>query len=297
MPRIAFLSMDSLDGFVFDDDLAVGPLHELGWEVETVSWRTEEDWSRFEAVIIRTPWDYQDAPDEFMELLGDIERSGTRLENPLSVVRWNLSKTYLREMESLGVPIVPTRWGDAGMAGDIPRHVQAFDADSLPRSCGEFIVKPVISANADYTFRLTKDALSERLEELAEVFDKRAYLVQPFLQNVIDEGEFSLFYFNGEYSHTILKKPQTGDFRVQEEHGGIIQAVEAEPELLEAGRRTIANLPNLLYARADFVRSHSAFLLMELELIEPALYFRMDSLSAERFARAFDERMRQTIAA
>ena len=136
MRSVAFLSMKSLDDFVSDDDLAVEPLRELGWEVETVSWRSDEDWSRFEAVIIRTPWDYQDAPDTFLQVLGDIEESGARLENPLSVVRWNLSKTYLREMESLGVPIVPTRWGEAGTSEDIPRHAQALGADSLPRSAG-----------------------------------------------------------------------------------------------------------------------------------------------------------------
>ncbi|MDX1440598.1 MAG: hypothetical protein R3284_11920, partial [Rubricoccaceae bacterium] len=131
--------------------------------------------------------------------------------------------------------------------------------------------------------------------ELHDAFAERAYMVQPFMQNVVDEGEFSLFYFNNVYSHTILKTPKTGDFRVQEEHGGIIQSVDTEPELLKAGDHAIASLPNLLYARADFVREGSKFLLMELELIEPALYFRMDPASPMRFARAFDERMRQSV--
>ncbi len=287
MRRVAFLSMDSLDEFVFDDDLAVEPLRALGWDVETVSWQAREDWSRFEAVIIRTPWDYQDAPDDFLRVLAEIEQV-TRLENPLRIVRWNLPKTYLREMEGLGIAIVPTRWGEAGASDDILEHVEALGAD-------EFIVKPVISANADNTFRLTRVTLPGRSDEIAEVFARRAYMVQPFLQNVIDEGEFSLFYFNGEHSHTILKTPKSGDFRVQEEHGGVIQPVVAEPALREAGSQTIANLPNLLYARADFVREGSAFLLMELELIEPALYFRMDPASATRFAQAFQERMLQPI--
>ncbi len=289
MRRIAFLSMDSLDEFVFDDDLAIDPLKNLGWEVESVSWRADDDWSRFDSVVIRTPWDYQAAPDEFLKVLVDIERV-TKLENPLPIVRWNLPKTYLREIQDQGVAIVPTRWGEPGTALDIPIHVEAFSAD-------EFIVKPIVSANAQHTYWLTKKSLQKHMPELQDVFAARAYMVQPFLRNVIDEGEFSLFYFNRHYSHTILKTPEKGDFRVQEEHGGIIQAVVPEPELLDAGQRAIANLPNLLYARADFVRDGSTFLLMELELIEPALYFRMDPLSAERFARAFDERMRQPIAA
>lgn len=290
MRRLAFLSMDSLDEFVFDDDLALDPLRELGWETDTVSWKSGADWSEYEAVVIRTPWDYQDAPDDFTQVLSDIE-AVTRLENPLSIVRWNLPKTYLREMEGLGAPIVPTLWGECVTPDQIEKHVSDLSAE-------EFIIKPVISANADNTYRLTQASFLDVHDELREVYSDRAYMVQPFLQNVISEGEFSLFYFNGEYSHTILKTPETGDFRVQEEHGGIIQSVEPETALLEAGRRAVANLPDLLYARADFVRENDQFLLMELELIEPALYFRTDAPhAAARFAKAFDERMKQPVIA
>lgn len=276
--------MDSLEDFVFDDDLAVAPLNKLGWEVETVSWKSEQDWSRFAAVVIRTPWDYQDAPDQFLQVLRNIENA-TRLENPLDIVQWNLPKTYLREMEQRGVAIVPTVWGERGTSQDILYKVDEIDADEL-------IVKPVVSANADNTFRLHKRDVANHAEELTSTFADRGYMVQPFMQNVIEEGEFSLFYFNGAYSHTILKTPKQGDFRVQEEHGGIIQSVTPDSELRNAGRRSIENLPNLLYARADFVRGTDTYLLMELELIEPALYFRTDPPSADRFAWALNARLR-----
>jgi hypothetical protein len=119
--------------------------------------------------------------------------------------------------------------------------------------------------------------------------------VQPFLPEVLSEGEFSLFYFLGDYSHAILKTPGRGDFRVQEEHGGTIQQVQPEPALFEtadACLQALASIPGLpreplLYARPDFVRTPQGFALMELEMIEPALYFRMDApRAAERFAEA-----------
>ena len=125
-------------------------------------------------------------------------------------------------------------------------------------------------------------------------------MAQPFLSHVITEGEFSLSYFNGKLSHTILKTPKADDFRVQEEHGGVIRAVEAESELREAGEIALRALDSVpLYARADFVRANHGrgFWLMELELIEPSLYLRMDAEAPERFARALHERASGTGAA
>ena len=112
-------------------------------------------------------------------------------------------------------------------------------------------------------------------------------MAQPFMASVVDEGEYSLFYFDGAYSHAIVKRPGDGDFRVQEEHGGRLEAVVPEHALLEAGAGALAKLPGqALYARLDFVRDGDEFALMEAELIEPSLYFQLDKESPERFAAA-----------
>ena len=111
MQKICFLSTDNLDGYVFDDDLAIEPLRKLGWEVSTIPWRADIDWNNFAAVIIRTTWDYHDSPVEFLRALQKIDESKARLENSLKTIEWNLSKEYLREMESKGVRIVSTIWG------------------------------------------------------------------------------------------------------------------------------------------------------------------------------------------
>lgn len=275
--------MDNLAGYVSDDELAVEPLRELGWNVKTVSWRDKTiDWNDFEAIVIRTPWDYQHEPEAFLEVLRKIDNSKARLENSLKIVEWNLSKLYLRELESAGIKIVSTLWNEEKIDENrIKSWFQHFRTD-------EVVIKPIVSATAKFTYRLP-----EFLPELNEVFAARKYMVQPFMPNIVGEGEFSLFYFGGCYSHTILKTPKPKDFRVQEEHGGIIQAIEPTAKLLDAGRKVfefIAPVP--LYARVDFVRDEAEdFALMELELIEPALYFRMDEESPKRFAKIFDDWM------
>ena len=274
--------MDSLAGYVSDDELTVAPLAELGWEVSTVSWRDESvDWNDFEIVALRTPWDYQNDTEAFLEVLTKIDASRARLENPLSIIEWNLDKRYLRDLETKGITIVPTIWDDVELTEN------AFIAWQTFFNSDELIIKPTVSATAQDTFRLRHFDL-----KMAKVFADRSFMIQPFVNAIVDEGEFSLFYFSCEYSHTILKSPKTGDFRVQEEHGGFITAVVPETKLRATADSILATLSPMLYARVDLVRNDTGeFMLMELELIEPALYFRMDAESPRRFALALDKLM------
>ncbi len=284
MKKCAFLTMHSLDGFVSDDQCVFQPLANLGWKVELVPWRQMDiDWNSFDAVIIRTTWDYQNDPQAFLSVLENINRSTAHLENSLGLVRWNMRKTYLRDLEKRGIGIVPTVWESGISSKRIYSLFEELDAD-------EIIIKPTIGANADDTFRLTRDADDATRARIETVFNKRAYMAQPFMRGIIEEGEFSLFFFGGEYSHTILKTPKAQDFRVQEEHGGHIQSVDAKALLLTRAEEAIETIqPAPLYARVDFVRANGDFLVMELELIEPSLYFRMDTKAPERFAQALDK--------
>ena len=288
MRRVAFLSLDDPTGFVIDDAFAVAPLARLGVAVETVSWRTDVDWGAFEAVVIRSPWDYVDAPDAFLAVLETIDASDAVLLNGLTTVRWNLRKTYLRGLEAAGVPVIPTVWRDRLAPGDTSGLFEAVGAD-------EIVVKPVVGANASGAFRISRAA--PRAAEVEAHYADRALMAQPFVPAVVDEGEFSVFAFAGEVSHAILKTPAPRDFRVQEEHGGLITAVAPEPALLAAARRAFdavdaATGERPLYARADLVRAPGGgFWTMEVELVEPALYFRMDAGAPGRFARALADRL------
>ncbi len=293
-PVCAFLTTDDLDGFFTYDALAIPCFEELGWTVEEVSWRAdgrgEVDWSRYRIVVIRTPWDYQDDPDAFFGVLEEIA-AATRLENSLGLCRWNLEKTYLRDLERRGVEVVPTVWH----AAEAPLDLSLVDAlEAL--GVDEVVVKPVIGANADRTHRLGWEARGGsavgRAAAEADLTGRPA-MIQPFLRGIVDEGEYSLFAFDGKLSHAVLKTPAPGDFRVQEEHGGRIRAVRPEAGLLAAGAAVLAALDETpLYSRADFVRHRGRFLLMELELIEPSLYFPYDPDSPRRFAQATVRRAR-----
>lgn len=290
MKRCAFLTMDTLDGYVCDDELVYQPMRELGWNIDSVSWhRTDVDWSQYDAVLIRTTWDYHRYYEKFIETLKAINRSGTCLVNPLELVIWNIHKTYLRDLEWKGIRVVPAIWPEK-----IDREQLYFAMEEF--GVKEIVVKPVVSAGARNTFRIRNDDAESVAEEAVDVLTGRECMIQPFMQNVITEGEYSVFYFGGSYSHAVLKTPKQSDFRVQEEHGGMIGPVIPDPGLLERSRKVLEVLAILpLYARVDWVRDKDGeYYLMELELIEPSLYFRTDPASPVRFARAFEAWMQKS---
>jgi glutathione synthase/RimK-type ligase-like ATP-grasp enzyme len=281
MQRVAYLTTKDLVGFPIDDAATIGPLDELGFVVEVVDWRSPEDWGRFAAVIPRSPWDYHLFPEEFFTVLERIESSPARLFNGLEVMRWNSDKSYLGDLASRGLQVVQTEFGDRIDPGRLTELRGRFGRD--------LVLKPAVGASAGDTFLLRDgDDPSEALATL----DGRAWLAQPFMPGIVDEGEYSLIYFDREFSHALLKVPGRGDFRVQEDRGGTIQPVTPEPLLLEQSGEVLRTLPDdLLYTRIDLVRDGDGFALMEAELIEPALYFSMDQRAPQRFARALAGRL------
>jgi len=275
--------MDSLEDFECYDKLTFTAMNDLGWDVSEVSWRSDKDWNEFRYVVIRSPWDYQDHAHDFMSVLNEIENSSATLLNPLSIIEWNINKHYLIDLQNIGIEIVPSIWCEHLTEGDVNNAYAHFETKEL-------IIKPAVSAGASDTYRVPQQSITEFCTEHLSKFNQRQCLIQPFMPAIVDEGEYSLFYFNSELSHCILKTPKSDDFRVQEEHGGRLKLVE-EPEqsLLNAANATLKQISeNLLYARLDFVRHNNAFVLMEAELIEPSLYFNLDEKSPERFAKAFD---------
>ncbi len=268
-------------GFVIDDELAVLPLARRGIQVETLPWdRPGVDWRQYALVVVRSTWDYPPHAERFLGVLRGIERLGVRLENGSDIARWNMEKTYLRDLAAKGVEIVPTFWRDRLARGEL---VPLFDE----LRSREGVIKPVVGANAQGAWRLDSGRARELAPQVEAFFAQRPLMMQPFERGIAEEGEFSMIYLNGLHSHSILKVPKPGDFRVQEEYGSEIRPVTPEPALLAAGDAAIAAIgQKLLYARADFVRHEDDFRLMELELVEPSLYLRIDPKAADRFADA-----------
>lgn len=288
MKKVVFLSMDNLAGFVCYDRLAFGPLKELGWQAKEISWRKSNvEWDNYDAVIVRSTWDYQSDPLKFLAVLEKINNSA-HLENDLSIMKWNMNKNYLKDLRDEGTRIVDTAWEKTFIPQKVESYFDSLDSD-------EIIIKPNISANAENTFRIKKYDFKNHLRVLESVFNKREFMVQKFMKNIIDEGEYSLFYFGGKYSHSILKVPEENDFRVQEEHGGKIFSINPDAELKKTAEKILDKVkPIPLYARIDLVRTQdNDFALIELELIEPSLYFNLDEESPQRFARIFDNWMRK----
>lgn len=241
------------------------------------------DWKRIvpdgTPVLIRTPWDYAQHASRFIAWMDALDAAGSPCLNDTALLRWNLDKRYLLDLEVKGHPIVPTR-----AVGSLTKAVEA----AARAGWDDAIVKPVIGGGAEGLHRIHQG----RLEAIAA--DGNPWgaagatgrvLVQPYMPEIQD-GEWSLFFFGGAFSHAILKLPGAGDFRVQEEHGGRTKAATPTADTLAAATRMVAAVPEATYARVDGIVVAGRFLLMELELIEPELYFRCTTGGEARFAGA-----------
>ncbi|MET1255977.1 ATP-grasp domain-containing protein [Aliikangiella maris] len=289
MKSCAILSMDDLSNHCVYDDLLFTPLTNAGWQYEVISWRqTNVNWSRFDQVIIRSTWDYQQDIAAFLATLKLIDASRARLENSLSLVAWNINKHYLRQLAEQQIPIIPTLWFDCFSQANLTMCFEQFQTD-------EIVIKPCVSLGAIDTFRIDVNSAKNSEKQFQKIFYQRPFMVQPFAANIIAEGEFSLFFFDNQFSHGVLKKPKANDFRVQEEHGGQLSLITPDESLLKQAEQVMALLPEIpLYARLDFVRWQNKFALMEAELIEPSLYFNLDPNATIRFVEAMERRFNRS---
>lgn len=234
----------------------------FGDRIDFRSWTDAGDLSGFALVLPLLAWGYQRRPADWYRALDAWEAESIRFANPIPLLRWNTDKEYLLDLAEKGVEIVPTLEADALCADDLAAARAQFGCETL-------VIKPAISGGADGTYRLAAhDPIPFDVLE-------RDMLLQPMMASVAREGEYSLFYFGGTFSHAILKKPAAGDFRVQEQFGGHEVAVAAPAPAQALAAQTLAAAPVApLYARIDMVRDDAdgSFRLMELEAIEPALF-------------------------
>lgn len=265
-----------------EDDLALTErLRAGGLSVAAAAWNDARiDWSQFDAVLIRSTWDYHTDYEAFLGWLAHLDRLGVATINPARLLRWNSDKRYLLELPDLGVEIVPTQ---------LVRGADLSPAlDSLRQQ--EVVIKPAVSASAWRTVRGRADAAQLR-ESAASLPAQVDYLVQPFMPEVASEGEWSLLFFGGAYSHAVLKRPRDGDYRVQREFGGVNEFLAPDAATVQAAQRALAaveaqGFDRPVYARIDGVRSSGRFLIMEVELIEPSLFLEGADGASDRFASA-----------
>lgn len=283
MPRVALVTYAGLPELSADDRLLLAPLAARGVRAEPATWEDQAvAWDSYDALVIRSTWNYHLVLDVFLTWIDRVQLLGVPIWNPPPILRWNSTKAYLRELEARGVEIVPTRWV-AGAAG--PSLAALLDETAWP----DAVVKPAVSASAYETWRVTAGRVTAEDEARVRRLARRAegVMVQRFVPELANGGEWSLVFLDGEYSHAALKRPRAGDFRVQPEHGGTVEA-HAAPEHLVASARAIMNhAPGRpLYGRVDGCEIDGRFVLVELELLEPSLFLGAHGRAPERFAEA-----------
>lgn len=278
--RIAWVTCRELPEPDADEQPALDALRAAGHDAQLAAWDDADvDWSAFDLAVVRSTWNYYHDPSAFDAWLGRVSAL-TTLANPLAACRWNLHKGYLRDLDAAGVPIVPTIWQSEGeTACDLATAMEE-------RGWSSVVVKPTVSAASFGTRRFERteaDAGRGFLEELARRGDA---MVQPYIEGVDAEGEHSIIWINGAYTHAIRKSPRlAGD---DESVSGELPVSAAQRAAADAVLAAVpaAARTNLLYARVDLMPASDRWLLSELELLEPSLFL-MQSLGAlTRFVEA-----------
>jgi hypothetical protein len=287
--RVALVTCDLFPDLWEDDFPLRDALRARGADVDAVRWDDETvDWNAYALTVIRSPWDYVARRDEFVAWAASVPR----LFNPAAVVAWNTDKTYLRELATAGVPVIPTAYVAPGETWSAPAG-------------GEWVVKPTVSCGSQDTGRYVLPAQREPAEaHVARLTTAgRTAMIQPYLTAVDSAGETAVLYLPGaggelSYSHAVRKGPMlttTGGGWVDPGSEDVSTRTPSEPELAVAAR-VLELIPGgagrLLYARIDLIPGpDGAPMLIELELTEPSLFFRYAPEAAERLADAVMARL------
>ncbi|WP_058826007.1 RimK family alpha-L-glutamate ligase [Haloferax sp. Q22] len=290
MTSIALATSEDLPGLVDDDASFLAALRERDVAAEPVVWSDESvDWGEFDAVVVRSIWDYYRHPKAYAAWVDRLSDADCAVWNPPATLDWNSHKFYLRGLADVGVSTLPTEYVERG--GDV-----SLEAVFETRGWDELVVKPAVSAGAFETRQLSRAEAVDAQSWVDDLVAEKDVLVQEFAPD-IEDGEWSLVFFGDEFSHAVVKLPEPGDYRVQEKHGGSVHVEEPSETLLDNARRVVdavsAHLSGdpPLYARVDGVERGDDFLLLEVELIEPELFFRTDAAAGDRLAEALLARL------
>ncbi|MDI5968579.1 hypothetical protein POF50_004325 [Streptomyces sp. SL13] len=286
---VAYVTYEGKDG---DRPAVMAALGRQGLTTRTVRWSDDgTDWADFRVVLVRSAWDYPAFREDFLERMRKADQQSLLL-NPLSVLEWNTDKSYLRVLGSRGVPVVPTGWLAAG-----PDVTAADAAAAVPHGWQDLVVKPSVGAGGRHCL-LTGDR--ERAWTYAAQLARRGahVLIQPYLAAVDGEGESSLVYIGGAYSHAVRRShsylapgvPVPGLLVPGEAEAGRVdthEPSEGQREVAEAALAAIRGAADLTYARIDLIPDAAGRpLLAEVELTEPFLFLNFSPTAADLLARA-----------
>jgi glutathione synthase/RimK-type ligase-like ATP-grasp enzyme len=279
--RLALATYPGFPDLWREDRRLIPAFAQHGIRAEPAVWSNAAvEWHAYDAVLIRSCWDYYSDYPAFIRLLDTLDAADVRVFNPSDVIRWNTDKRYLLDLEAAGAPVMPT--------AILPRD-SAHKIESLAASRGwsRLVVKPTVSANGHETHALNLPLDANDSDTLNAMLSRGPVLVQPFAPEIRETGEYSFIFIDGSFSHAVLKRPRQGEFRVQVEYGGTVEPFDAPDWVIDQAAQALAAARRAtLYARVDGIVRDGRFLLMELELAEPNLYFEFAPEAASRLAAA-----------
>lgn len=287
---VSYFSIGAYDVETVDEDkILSGVLTELGISHEIVIWSDPDvKWEKFSTLLIKSVWDYFDYYPEFLDWIERMKLLKIHVLNDLSTILWNSSKEYLLEIEQKGFPVISGLILEADSKPNLELIKEKIKSDTI-------VVKPLVSGGAKNTLKIQLSEWDNYSQKLENLLQEEDFLVQPYIKEVAEVGEYSLLFFNGKFSHAVLKTPAKSDFRVQHYFGGTIQVINPKPEMLESCQKLMDTFAsNTLYGRVDGVEINGVFHLMELELIEPYLFLALTDEAIPNYKEALKKRLLNT---
>ena len=279
--KIALATCQQLPHLDTDDQLLLQALLSLGLNAEPVIWNNPSvNWGDYRLCVIRNTWDYVPNLEHYLDWIGSTAQQ-TTLWNPPEVIRWNTQKVYLRDLEAKGIPVVPTQWVEANTVVDWSEVLSRPGWETI-------VVKPVVSAAGLDVHQVNRQNLEALIPELNRLAQTRDLMIQPFMESIKTDGEWSFLFIGGELSHAVAKVPAAEEFRIHEHLGGKYRAFEASADHIAFAKHILNQAPGeTLYGRVDVMLDAAGNLcLSELEVTEPSMYLAYDAEAPLRFARA-----------
>ncbi len=281
MKRIALVTCSEFPELSLSDQRLLKPLIREGYTPEAAAWDNPSvAWSEFSVVLLRSAWNYHYSYRPFIDWINRIELLGIPMWNPPPLVRWNSQKTYLQDLSKKGVRTIPTEFLPRNSTFDLTVFMHSYPAD-------EVVIKPTVGASAYGVFSVSKKNATSGQRKLDELLKTADCMIQPLMNSIRTQGEYSLVFIGGTYSHAVLKTPRNGEFRSNFQFGSKESLITPDTQFIRSATAILSQLKEkTLYARVDGITDNDGFILMELELIEPHLFFDFYPKGAVQFARA-----------
>lgn len=273
-----------IENIFLEAQILTEALEQCGFNVTRTNWDDPDfNWTATRFAIFRTTWDYFDRFPEFSKWLDATEQL-TKFINPVQLLRWNMDKHYLIELQEKGIPIPTTEFIKPGETRSLPEIMESLGWD-------EFVLKPAVSGAGRHTYRIKAGEGAQHEAVFKELIAKESMLLQAFMHNVPTKGEVAFMVIGGKFTHAVLKRAKKGDFRVQDDFGGTLHEYHPSAQEIAFAQEAVKACPSLpYYARVDVIWDNDDQLcISELEMIEPELWFRRCPEAAMELAKVLKQ--------